>query len=150
MTANPDLLPGPGEARTRQRSRRMTIFYSASAVLGFALGFGLANVEQGEGNFLTGDIAALTLDPAIAVIVALGFFVGLMVLPVWGFTQIDEHQARNNLISMAAGCQIVLAGYPVWAVLAMGGLLPLPGAFGIWLLAFLAMAVTFGVLKLRG
>lgn len=150
MTANPDLLPGPGEARSRQRRKRMTIYYGVSIALGFALGFGLANVEQGDGNFILGDIASLTLDPAVSVVVALGFLIGLLVLPVWGYTQIDEHQMRNNLIGMAAGCQVTIAGYPVWAALAMGGLVPMPTAFGVFVIAFVAMAVTFGVLKLRG
>lgn len=113
MTATPDLMPGPGEARSRQRRKRMTIYYGVCVALGFALGFGLANVEQGEGNFVLGDIEALTLDPAIAVVVAFGFLIGLLVLPLWGYTQIDEHQARNNLIAMTAGCQATIAGYPV-------------------------------------
>lgn len=150
MTVNPDLLPGPGEARSRQRRKRMTIYYGVSIALGFALGFGLANVEQGDGNFVLGDIESLTLDPAVAVVVALGFLIGLLVLPAWGYTQIDEHQARTNLIGMAAGCQVTIAGYPLWAALAMGGLAPMPTAFGVFLLAFLGMAATFGVLKLRG
>lgn len=149
MMVSSDLSPGPGEARSRQRRRRMIIFYSLSGFVGLALGFGLAMVEQGEGNFIKGDIAALSLEPAAAIIVALGFLVGLFAMPMWGFTQLDEHQLKNNLVSMSAGCMAAIAGYPIWATLAIGGLLPLPTAFGIFLLAFITMAVAYGVMRLR-
>ena len=150
MTVNPDLHPGPGEARTRKRQRKMIAYYGVSGVTGLALGFGLAMVEDGEGNFIKGDIAALTLDPLAAIVVALGFAIGLIALPLWGFTEIDEHQLKNNLIGMTAGCIAVVAGYPIWAVLAIGGFLPLPSAIGVFLLAFIAMALAFVVLKIRG
>ncbi|QIG53003.1 hypothetical protein G6N82_01460 [Altererythrobacter sp. BO-6] len=141
---------GPGEARTRQRRRRMFAYYGVSGIVGASLGFGLAMVEQGEGNFIRGDLASLSLDPLAAVIVAIGFAIGLFAIPLWGYTQIDEHQLKQNLIGMAGGCMAVIAGYPIWAVLAMGGFLPLPSAIGVFLLAFATMALTFGVLKLRG
>lgn len=64
-----------------------------------------------------------------------------------GLPQIDEHQVKNNLIGMTGGCIAVIAGYPVWAVLALGGFLPLPSVFAI---AFVSMAATFGIMKLRG
>lgn len=150
MTAMPENNIGPGEARTRQRRRRMIAYYGFSGIVGASLGFGLATVEEGEGNFIRGDLASLSLDPLAAVIVAIGFVIGLIAIPLWGYTKIDEHQLKQNLISMSAGCMAVIAGYPIWAVLAMGGFLPLPSAIGVFLLAFATMGVAFGVLKLRG
>lgn len=145
-----DELTNPGEARTRERRRRKIVFLVFAGIVGAAIGAFMAGVETGEGDFFRGDIEALTLPVWASILLALAFVFGFVVLPLWGFTQIDAYQARQNLIGYAGGCIAVVAGYPVWAVLAMGGLLPFPTAFGIFVLAFLATIVAFAVAKLRG
>lgn len=140
----------PGEARTRARRNRKIAYLFVAAIIGAGIGAFLSGVESGEGDFLLGDIEALTMPVWAALALAVAFFVSLAALPLWGFTQLDDYQIRQNLIAYAGGCVAVVAGYPMWAVLAMGGLLPFPTAFGVFAMAFLATMVTFAAVKLRG
>ena len=140
----------PGEARTRARRNRKIAFMLFAGITGAIIGAFMSGVEGGEGHFFHGDIEDLTLPVWAALLLALAFLFSLVGLPMWGFTQIDDYQVRQNLIAYAAGCVAVVGGYPAWAVLAMGGLLPFPTAFGIFAIAFIATMVTFGVVKLRG
>lgn len=140
----------PGEARTRARRNRKIAYMVFAGVIGAAIGAFLSQVEGGEGNFFSGDIESLTLPMWAALTLAAAFTFALGALPIWGFTQIDDYQARQNLIGYAGGCVAVVTAYPVWAVLAMGGLLPFPTAFGIFAIAFIATMLTFLVAKLRG
>jgi hypothetical protein len=140
----------PGEARNRARQRRRWAFLIFAGLVGAVIGALLSGLENGEGNFLVGQIETLTMPAWAAIAMAAAFFFALAVLPVWGFTQIDDYQMRHNLIGYAGGCIAAVAGYPIWAVLAMGGLVPHPTAFGIFVIAFAATMLTFLAVKLRG
>ena len=140
----------PGEARTRARRNRKIAYLVFTGALGAVLGATLSGLEGGEGYFWSGDIENLHLPVWGAIVLAIAFLLALVALPLWGFTQIDDYQARQNLIGYAGGCIAAVAGYPVWAVLAMGGLLPFPTAFGIFAIAFGATMLTFPFVKLRG
>jgi hypothetical protein len=83
------------------------------------------------------------LDPVIAAAIAMLLLLGLLVMPLWGFRQIDELKREHNLIGYVGGCSAVLAGFPVWAVLHAGGMAPAPHAFGLWLVGFAAMLAAF-------
>ena len=143
-------VPNPGEARTRARQRRKWAFMIFAAMLGAAIGAFMSGVESGEGDFFTGDIESLTMPVWASLAMAAAFFVAFAVLPIWGFRQIDDYHERQNLIGYAGGCIAAVAGYPIWAVLAVGGLAPFPTAFGVFAIAFAATMLTFGVVKLRG
>lgn len=149
MTKPDTIVEGSGEARYRQRRRKKIVYYTVSGVLAGFLGYFLAKSERGEGSFVEGDIANLTLDPAVSLVFAAAMIIALLVVPLWGYSQIDEHAMKNNLVGMAAGCMAVISGYPAWAVLSMGGWIAAPTAFGIFLLCFAVMTLTFGVMKLR-
>lgn len=150
MTDSTDDMKNPGEARTRARRNRKIAYLVFAAIIGAAIGAFLSGVERGEGDFFTGDIENLTLPVWAALSLALAFFFAFAALPLWGFTKIDDYQVRQNLIGYAGGCVAVMAGYPMWAVLAMGSVLPFPTAFGVFALGFLGTLATFGVVKLRG
>lgn len=140
----------PGEARTRARRNRKIAYLIFAGIVGAVLGALMSGLESGEGSLFSGDIENLTLPVWGAIALAIAFLLAFAALPVWGFTQIDDYQMRQNLIAYAGGCIAAVAGYPVWAVLAMGGLLPFPTAFGIFAIAFGGTMLTFGVVKLRG
>lgn len=95
MTVSSDHAPGPGEARTRKRQRKMIAYYGVSGIVGLSLGLTLALVEQGEGNFIAGDIASLSLDPFMSIILATGFALGLFVIPLWGFPRSTNIRSKT-------------------------------------------------------
>ncbi|QIQ86138.1 hypothetical protein [Erythrobacter sp.] len=138
---------GPGEARTRQRQRRQLVFITIAALLGGAIGFTTAFFDKGDGSLFTGDWEALSLDPALAVILAIALVVGFMVLPLYGFTQVDEIKREYNLIGFTGGCIAVITGFPVWAVLYAGGFVPAPHAFGVFAIGFAAMMVSYPIAR---
>lgn len=140
---------GPGEANTRRRKRRQYVYYGVATVIGASLGAILSQVERGEGNFFSSDIANLSLEPWVALVMVGLILVALLALPLWGFTQIDELLREQNLVGMTGGCLAVLSGYPVWVMLHAGGFAEPPHAFGTFLLAFFGMAATFAYTKIR-
>ncbi len=138
-----DLKPGPGEARTRQRMYRQIAYFFVAVVLGVLIGYGSGQSEDGKGNLFQGDWLNLSLDPMIAVLLAIGIFVGFFVLPVWSFRTSDELKREHSFISFTASSLGVVAGFPIWAALFAGGFLPAPDAFDIWIIAFVAMAIGY-------
>lgn len=134
---------GPGEARTRTRLRRQIAFLGISVVVGAVIG-GLTGVfDQGDGNLFAGDWDKLRLHPAIAILIALLLGFGFIILPIRGFRQIDEFKRENNFIGFTGGCLAVIAGFPIWASLHAGGMLPAPHPFGVWLLGFAGMMASY-------
>ncbi|AOL23592.1 hypothetical protein Ga0102493_112580 [Erythrobacter litoralis] len=136
---------GPGEVRTRQRQRRQIVYVAIAALLGGGIGFVTGFFDKGDGSLFTGEWEALSLDPAIAVILALALVAGFTVLPLYGFTQVDEMKREYNLIAFTGGCIAVITGFPVWAVLYAGGFVPAPHAFGVFAIAFVAMMVSYPI-----
>ncbi|MEA1619629.1 hypothetical protein SOQ14_11940 [Erythrobacter sp. T5W1-R] len=140
---------GPGEARTRTRQRRQMIFLGVSVVIGGTIGGLTGAFDQGDGSLFSGDWDKLKLNPAIAVLVSALLVIGFIALPLRGFGQIDEFKRENNFIGFTGGCLAVLAGFPIWAVLYAGGMLPPPHAFGIWLLGFFGMFASYLIARIR-
>ncbi|MEQ8412002.1 MAG: hypothetical protein RIC51_03375 [Erythrobacter sp.] len=140
--------PGPGEARTRQRQRRQMIYVGVAALIGGAIGFLTGFFDRGDGSLFTGDWEALSLDPAIAVVVSIAIVAGLLALPLYGFTQVDELKREYNLIAFTGGCLATITGFPVWAVLYAGGFVPAPHAFGVFAIAFVSMMVSYPIARI--
>ena len=138
---------GPGEKRTRERQRRQIIFILIAAILGGAIGFLTGFFDRGDGSLFNGDWEELSLDPTVAVIVAIALVIGFTVLPLYGFTQVDEIKREYNLIAFTGGCIAVITGFPVWAVLYAGGFVPAPHAFGVFAIAFVAMALCYPIAR---
>lgn len=143
MTAEQSRPIGPGEARMRLRRRRQIAYIAFAGLVGGVIGFAAGFFDKGEGNLFAGKWEKLVLDPLVAIVVAALLLFGFAFLPLWGFTQVDELKREQNFIAFTGGCVAVLAGFPVWAVLHAGGFLPSPDPFGVWLIAFVAMAVTY-------
>jgi hypothetical protein len=134
---------GPGEARLRQRQRRQAAYFAVAALIGLLIGLSTSLFDQGDGNLFAGGSDRLALDPLVAIGIAILLLLGFLVLPLSGFSQIDELKREQNLIGYTGGCSAVLAGYPVWAVLNAGDLAPAPHAFGVWLIGFAGMGGSF-------
>jgi hypothetical protein len=139
-----ELKPGPGEARTRKRQMRQLAFIMVSGLIGGIVGFSTGFFDQGDGNLFHGDWDELSLDPAIALLLAGVLLLGLVVLPIWGFRMIDDFKREMNLIAYSAGLIGVMSGFPVWAMLYAGGFAPPPHAFGVWAIGFVSMTLAYG------
>ncbi|MEE4200645.1 hypothetical protein [Erythrobacter sp.] len=140
----------PGEARTRQRQRRQIGYALVAALAGLLIGYFTGFFDQGDGDLFAGNWEQLKLSPAASIGLAIALAAAFLALPLWGFSQIDDYKRQQNLIGFTGGCLAVLAGFPIWVALYAGGFLPPPDAFGVFLLAFGGMLVTFVGAKLRG
>jgi hypothetical protein len=142
---SPAVLPatGPGEARTRQRQRRQALYFGFAVMVGAIIGLITGAFDRGDGNLFSSEWDKLSLDPAVAILLAALVLVGFAILPLYGFRTIDEMKREHNLIGFAGGCTAVLAGFPMWAVLHAGGLGNAPHPFGLWLLGFGGMTVAY-------
>jgi hypothetical protein len=143
MTPDEIQTKGPGEARTRQRQRRQMLYFGVAVMVGGIIGLVTGAFDQGDGSLFSNDWDKLSLDPAVAILLAILVLFGFAVLPLWGFRTIDEMKREHNLIGFAGGCVAVLAGFPMWAVLQAGGLGSAPNPFGVWLLGFVGMMVAY-------
>ncbi len=142
-------VPSPGEARTRQRRRRQLIYLGIAAVIGAILGGLVAASDSGAGSWFEGDFTAGSLDPALGIALAAGFFFSLVLFPLWGFTQIDELQREQNFIGFTGSSLATLAGFPMWAMLHAGGHVGPPNPFGLFGIGFAALIASFLYAKLR-
>jgi putative flippase GtrA len=134
---------GPGEERTRQRQRRQTIYIGFGVLVGGIVGFVVGFFDEGSGNLFAGDWEELSLPPALAIAIAAGLLFGFLALPLWGFRMIDDYKREHNLVAFTGGCLAVISGFPVWAALHAGGLVPPPHAFGMFAIAYIAMLASF-------
>ncbi|MGJ3647218.1 hypothetical protein ACLB0R_01920 [Sphingomonas sp. GlSt437] len=142
---------GPGELAARKRARYRLIVLTGCGLFGGVLG-AFIGAAVAEGHATTNgwfDPAKLVLSPIAATVLALGFVIGLVGLPVYFFGQVDELKVRRNLQSMTGGLLAVLGGYPAWQLLAAGRLVPQPSAFGIWLIGYFSMVAMYLVFKVR-
>lgn len=141
--------PLSGEERTRRRRRRQWMYFGVAVILGAALGALVSAYDSGGGDLFLGDYTSLRLDPALSLVLAAGFLLGFVFLPLWGFTQIDEMQREQNMIGFTGGCVAVLGCFPIWAMLHAGGHAGPPDAFGVFAVGFSAMAISFFYAKFR-
>ena len=147
MTTDPET--NPGEARNRVRQRRQWLYLGAGGLAGLLIGFFTGFFEQGDGSLFGGDLDDLSLPPAIAIAIAIGFLGAFLVLPLWGFRMIDDYKREQNLIGLAGGCLSVIAAYPVWAVLHVGGFVSEPTPFGLFAICYVSLIVSFVYAKWR-
>jgi hypothetical protein len=134
---------GPGEVRSRQRARRQLAYLLTAGAVGGVIGLITGTFDEGDGNLFAGNWAALALDPAVAILLAVLLAFGLVALPLYGFRTIDELKRAQSLIGFTGGALAVLAGFPIWAVLHAGGLGAAPHPSGVWLLAFVGMGLSY-------
>ncbi|WP_301749518.1 hypothetical protein [uncultured Erythrobacter sp.] len=135
--------PGPGELRTRQRRRTQMLYIGLASAIGGIIGFATGFFDQGDGNLFGGDWDKLKLPPLLAVGLAVLLLGAFLALPLYGFKMIDDYKREHNLVAFTGGCLAVIAGFPVWAVLHAGELVPAPHAFGIFAIAYVAMLGSF-------
>lgn len=142
--------PGPGERRLRQRRRNHFGYLALCLALGGVLGGVMGAFDSGPNHSVLIDFTRLALPPAIAVVIAIAFILSLVVLPLYMFRKIDELKVLQNMQALSGGAFAVLGGYPAWQLLAAGGLAPQPSAWGVFLLGYGFMLVSFVALRLRG
>ena len=133
----------PGEARTRQRQRTQWFYLGFACVIGGVIGFFTGFFDQGDGNLFDGNWEDLKLPPLLALGLVVLLLIGFLALPLYGFRMIDDYKREQNLVAFTGGCIAVIAGFPVWAVLYSGGFVPPPHAFGVFAIAYVAMAGSF-------
>jgi len=139
----------PGEARTRQRQRRYMVYLGFAGVVGGVIGLITGAFDRGDGNLFSNEWDKLALAPPVAILLAGLLLFGFALLPLYGFRTIDEVKREHNFIGFTGGCTAVLAGFPMWAVLHAGGIGTAPHPFGIWLLGFAGMMISYLYAKWR-
>ena len=141
---------GPGERAMRKRQRLQRNFLIGCALFGAVIGGMLASGTAYQGGLIEGlSRGAITVHPMLAITLAIGLLIGLVALPIYGFLKIDEVKVKRNLWSMAAGWFVVIGGYPAWAMLAAGGLMPQPTALPLFAATYAATLIAFTVQWLR-
>lgn len=152
LTSGPGstMAPGPGERAARARARFHRNYLLGAAAFGGVIGGLLAVGAPGTRHALAALVQGqLKLDPLFAIVIAIAVLIGLGALPAYGFRTIDEVKVRRNLWSMAAAWFVIVAGYPAWALLAAGGLLPQPNAAALFIGTYGATMIAYSVLWLR-
>lgn len=134
---------GPGESKIEKRRRRYIAYVALSAIVGGIAGFATGFFDQGDGSLLTGDWEMLRLPPALALMIAALLLAGFLFLPLYGFRLVDDYQREQSFIGYSGGFLGVMSGFPVWAALHAGGMVPAPNAFGIFAIGFVSMGVSY-------
>lgn len=140
---------GPGERALLARRRYKWRVLAAMLVFGMLVGLTMGLLDQNRNPPGLGGLATLTLPPLAAIALAAAMLLGMVVVPIYMFSKVDELAVRRNLRAMAAGWLSVMGGFPAWFLLAAGGLAPAPTAIGLFLLAYGVTLVTFTILKWR-
>lgn len=141
---------GPGERAIRARQRLQRNFLIGCGLFGGLIGVGAVIARRGNVSLsqavMSGTVA---LDPGVAVFLAIAMLIGLVALPILGFRMVDEVKARQSLWAMAVGWMTLMAGYPAWVLLAVGGLLPKPDAMILFVGVYLTTMFAALILWLR-
>lgn len=140
---------GPGERIARRNRRRMYLFYTVCILLGGVLGGALGFFHQHTSADID-DWSQLRLPPTVAVLLAIGFLIALIGVPLYCFRLVDEVAVQRNLKAGTGATLAVLGGYPAWWALASGGLAPQPTALGIFLITYASVAILSLIFKFRG
>ncbi len=140
---------GPGERITQARRRNKLLYLISSLVFGAVLGASFGVLDQRPGNRGFFSFTTMTLDPGIALAMAVLLAVGLIFVPLYMFRKVDELAVQHNLRAMCAGWFAMMGGYPIWQALAAGGWAGQPTALGIFLLGYGVTIVTYLVAKWR-
>lgn len=136
---------GPGEAASRARSRKILINFAALAILGGAVGFTAALVEQPHAPLSAGG----TLPGWFAILAALLTVGAVTIGSLFYHGAMDELQRLDNYWAGTLGANVVLGGYPVWLILWKGGLVPPPSALVLYLAVIATTSLAYLWRKLR-
>ncbi len=148
---NADRELGPGERATLARQRFQRNFLIGCMLFGGVIGGALAVGTEYSGGLIEGlSRGAIVLPPVVAIMLAIALLIGLVAVPVYSFRTINEVKVKRNLWSMAAGWFVVIGGYPVWAMLAAGGLVAQPNALILFAATYAVTMIAYAIQWLRG
>lgn len=137
--------PGVGEAAARTSRRRFWGILGGMFGVGLVMGAAGAALQLRDG----GGLFEGTLPPWFALTSAIVTLVALT-LGSWAFfRRIDELERQDNLVAAAAGANVLMFIYPVWFVLARGGLVREPHHLMLFGILFLTMTGTYLFRKFR-
>jgi hypothetical protein len=129
-----------GEARLRQRSRRIRNIWIGA--LGFAFiagaGFGLA---EGSGT--------LQLSPLVFWLFLAALAAGVVAVNVWFMRGVDEVEVMDNLWAGFAGLNAHIVIGAGWIAAASRGFAPAPNVPGVMAATLVVTLLAYGALKLR-
>lgn len=129
-----------GEARLRQRSRRIRNIWIGALGFGFIVGavFGLA-----EGS------SALHLSPPVFWLILAALAAGVVAVNVWFMRGVDEVEVMDNLWAGFAGLNAHIVIGAGWTAAASRGLAPAPDVLGVMFATLVVTLLAYGALKLR-
>ena len=129
-----------GEARLRQRSRRIRTIWIRVCGLGFIAGlvFGVA-----------GGSSTLHLSPIVFWLMVAASAAGLVAMNVWFMRSVDEVEVMDNLWAGFAGLNAHIVIGAGWTAAASRGFAPAPDVLGVMVATLVVTLLAYGALKLR-
>jgi hypothetical protein len=100
-----------------------------------------------HGSF--GDILNMHLDPALGIIIALLWGLGMTLIMILYLRNVDEQEMHANLWAGMYASNVLLIGMPVWQILWMAGFVPPVDIWTMYLMVAVVIAVTWAWLKFR-
>jgi len=129
-----------GEARLRQRSRRIRNIWIGALGFGLIAGavFGLA---EGSG--------ALHLSPLVFWLIVAVLAAGVVAVNVWFIRGVDEVEVMDNLWAGFAGLNAHIVIAAGWTAAASRGFAPAPDVLGVMVATLVITLLAYGALKVR-
>jgi len=129
-----------GEARLRQRSRRIRNIWIKALGFSFILGL-VYGVAGGSGT--------LHLSPPVFWLMVVASVAGLVAVNVWFMRGVDEVEVMDNLWAGFAGLNAHIVIAAGWTAAASRGFAPAPDVLGVMVATLVVTLLAYGALKVR-
>lgn len=137
------------------RARKYWISMIASAVIGTVIGLILfprafeMGKAAGSGERVISSVMNMTIDPASAIIISVGWGIVLPFLCLIYHKNVDEQEEHAFLWAGLIGWYAMIIIAPVWWVLAWAGIWPEANVMGIFAIGMIVNAIVFFWKKFR-
>ncbi len=138
-----------GVRKVKKQNRKYILMLGVALCFSGLIGYLMGFVEEGSGNIITGDVENISMAPGIAIALAAAIFIGLVGYPLYTLRHVDELERAINVDATAIAGLIALGLYPVWQILAIGGLVPHPSAYAMFLITMAGGFTSYIWLKFR-
>lgn len=137
-TPSPQVLTG--EARLRQRSRRIRNMWVAALGAGFLVGLGFGGADGSLGP----DLPPAVFWTGVALVTLL-----VLAINVWFLRGVDEVEVQDNLWAAYVGLNAHMLIGGSWYAAAARGFAPTPDVLAVLMATILATFIVYAGLKLR-
>ncbi len=95
------------------------------------------------------DFSGITIPAWQSILLAIGAFILLFLLPLLSMKTVDELETNINMKACALGVLSTVAIYPAWRILSLSGILTTPSADQTFLLVLLTSLASYIIIKIR-